>query len=233
MATNSTSLHYRNASGATAPPSATPSPFALPLATPRVAAEHQTNQKLKMLLQNPEQAAAVRAELVPNAMTLADVYHIVAWFKPKVWKALGYGGANKYKALFTWVTALAPVAGLPTADEVTDDEVNAWGLRIERAQKQYSEDLAKATTRSKNARVEGGIRAGWQNTLAVYRAAGNTSLDFNGKHSKLAFRESSAANTPVRRRSVAELLAETECSPPRHATPPLAGPRVAAPRATA
>jgi len=196
------------------------------LATPRAAAEHNTNLKLKMLLHDPEQAAAVRAELVPGGMTLADLYGIAAWLSDKTWRALGYSDVAKYPTLFHWVRLLAPESGLPSSDEVTPNEINAWGQRVVREQIKYHKDLAKTKSKANRARAE--LRAGWAINHQVWMQHGCMLLDFNGTHAdKLGLKQSRGAATPVpvlRRKSVAELLAETECSPPASPPPTLPNP---------
>lgn len=132
------------------PSSPSTSAFQLSFRVPTTAATSNTNIKLKNLLTKPELAEAVRAELVPNGMTLLDLYSNVAWFPPATWKALGYGGVSKYHTLFTWLRLLAPNSCLPKVADVTENEIKAWGLRMERKGEQFKKDSAHAKTRRKD-----------------------------------------------------------------------------------
>ena len=85
-----------------------PPQLLVPLASLHVAAKHNTVLKLKLMLDQPELAASVRAELVPNRLRLHDLFCIVEWFPARTWKGLGLFGVAKYSTLYSWVLLLAP-----------------------------------------------------------------------------------------------------------------------------
>ena len=79
---------------AAAAPSFSPAPsqFLLNLASPSVAALHNTSLKLKDLLEHPELAESARAELCPAGFTLGDLFNMFAWANAdRCWKGLGFG----------------------------------------------------------------------------------------------------------------------------------------------
>ena len=115
------------------PISPTPSQFLSVSASPSAAAQHNTILKLNCLLEKPELAERVRAELCPNGLTLGDLFTMSAWSAAdRKWKGL-FGGAAKAATLYSWVRLLAPACNLPDPSEVTKFETQDCVRRIQRS----------------------------------------------------------------------------------------------------
>ena len=187
------------------------SPFLLSLSAPATAASSNPNLKLKSLLTKPELAAAVRDELVPNGMTLLDMYDIVLWMiKDKTWRALGYAGVCKHHTLYTWLRLLAPDSGLPKSDDFTDTEIKGWYLRVIRAEDKFKKDIDSYKRKSESVRLPAASRDSWTTNLKMVTLHGNRVLDFNGDHIALGFKASAKSDSPLPKKSVASLTSDSD-----------------------
>ena len=136
------------------------------MSAPAKAAASNPNLKLKSLLTKPELAESVRDELVPNGMTLFDMYDIVLWMSTdKIWRALGYAGVCKHNTLYTWLRLLAPDSGLPKSDDFTNTEIKGWYLRVTRDAVKFKNDIALYKRKSESARLSAASRDSWTRSV--------------------------------------------------------------------
>jgi hypothetical protein len=195
------------------PISPPPSPFLLSFASPSAAAKHSTTLKLKGLLESPELAAKIRADLCPNGFTLGDLFHVVSWSKTdRMWKGLGYGA--KELTLYNLVRLLAPACSLPDSSEVTKNEISAWVKAVQREQTLHFKDLAGLANKSKRgAAVD---RNSNQIYLQVVQLRGAQLLSFKGPgQAKLDLQQGKTTSTPPPRRLIADVVAAASMpSPP-------------------
>jgi hypothetical protein len=195
------------------PISPSPSQFLLSFASPSDAAKHNTTLKLKGLLESPELAANIRAELCPNGFLLGDLFHIVSWSQVgRMWKGLGYGA--KELTLYNLVRLLAPACSLPDSSELTKNEISSWVKGVQREQKLHF------TAVQRNLRLTRYGSAVEANSAEIYlrlaEMQGAQLLSFKGPgQAKLDLKQGKTTSTPPPRRLIADVVAAASMpSPP-------------------
>jgi len=195
------------------PISPSPSQFLLSFASPSEAAKHNTTLKLKGLLESPELAANIRAELCPNGFLLGDLFHIVSWSQAgRMWKGLGYGA--KEPTLYKLVRLLAPACSLPDSSELTRNEISTWVKGVQREQKQHF------TAVDRNRRLTRCGSVADANSAEIYlrlaQMQGAQLLSFKGPgQAKLDLQQGKNTSTPPPRRLIADVVAAASMpSPP-------------------